>query len=71
MHIQVEGGHLESIGQYTTRTDTGLVPMHIWRAVSDHAEIVPCEPFLTRGLAEYYLWVTDERIRGRIMRLGH
>lgn len=62
MRHSLPGGHIETTGTYQTHAGT----QHSWRATSSHTgQSIEC---LTRGLAEFYVWIVNERYAGAKMR---
>lgn len=62
MRVQLDGGYIETTGEY--RTQSGVA--NSWRAVSTWTgETIEC---LTRGLAEFHVWIINERCQSEVMR---
>lgn len=60
--IALPGGHIEPTGTYQTHAGT----QHSWHATSSHTgESIEC---LSRGLAEFFVWIVNERCASMTMR---
>lgn len=64
--ITVEGGVLESAGSWK---DASGEVNSFWKATSEHTD--ETLTFYTKGLAEYFIWVINERVEGRLRRLTY
>ena len=60
--IRLPGGHIEPHGTYLTQDGTRPA----WRATSSHTgQTVEC---YSRGLAEFFVWIVNERYASMAMR---
>jgi hypothetical protein len=66
--MRIYNGEITTIGSWNDAA-TGVIRDKL-RAISDHEPKYPVE-FYTKGAAEFYLWVIDERVAGRKLRTGH